>query len=73
MIELVVELPLLALFRRRGWLSFFAFLTGGCAAAVAFYFAMRGTQLPEQCDVTQYFSWCRDASAPLCSVTSEAG
>ena len=51
MVELVVGLPLLAFFWRMGWLSFSAFLAGGCAAALAFYFATRGIQLPEQRDL----------------------
>jgi hypothetical protein len=51
-LEVLVGLPLLALFRRMGWLSFPAFLVGGCAAAVAFYFTMRGTELPINLPVT---------------------
>src|SRR5213593_3676676 len=51
MVELVVGLPLLAFFWRMGWLSFSAFLAGGCATALAFYFATHGPELPAQRDL----------------------
>ena len=52
LIELAVGLPLLAFFRRKGWLSLSAFLAGGCAAALAFYLAMRGIELPAERDLS---------------------
>ena len=51
-LELVVGLPLLALFRRVGWLSLPAFLVGGCAPAVACYFFLRGTEASPELAVT---------------------
>ncbi len=49
--ELAVGLPLLALFRRRGWLSLSAFLAGGCAVALAYYLVTNGFRLPPQRDL----------------------
>jgi hypothetical protein len=46
LVEVLVGLPLLALFRRMGWLSFRGFLVGGCIAAVVFYFVVRGLEPP---------------------------
>ena len=51
-VELFVGLPLFALVRRVGWLSLPAFLVGGCAAAVACYFILRGTEAPPDLAVT---------------------
>ena len=51
-LEVVVGLPLLALFQRLGWLSWPAFLTGGCAVAIVFYLVMLGPNLPIDLAVT---------------------
>ena len=46
-VEILVGIPLLVIFRRMGWLSFRSFLMGGCVAAVAPYFLIRGLEPPE--------------------------
>ena len=51
-LEVVVGLPLLVFFQRLGWLSWPAFLAGGCAAAIVFYLVMRGPNLPVDLAVT---------------------
>ena len=49
--ELVVGLPLLAFFRRKGWLALPAFLIGGCIVAVGYFIATQWAQLPAQQDL----------------------
>jgi hypothetical protein len=49
--EIVVGLPLLAFFRRKGWLSLPAFLGGGCVVALAYYIVTHRAQLPAQRDL----------------------
>lgn len=44
--EVVVGLPLLTVFRRMGWLSFRAFLIGGCLVALPFFFVMQSSRRP---------------------------
>lgn len=44
--EVVVGLPLLVVFRRMGWLSFRAFLIGGCLVALPFFFVMHSPAPP---------------------------
>lgn len=52
LVQILVGLPLLALFRRLGWISIPGFLAGGCIAAVTLYLVVPQREPPVALVVT---------------------
>jgi len=52
LVEILVGLPLLALFRRLGWMSVPGFLAGGCVAAVTLYLVVPQAEPPVELAAT---------------------